>query len=262
MRGQHAAMAALTRSTIPRALRLSRIAAVVFGVTLASATATATATATAADASLAPELALQLQHMASQSATAASTTVPGARVEVELGRIDPRLNLAPCARIEPYLPTGVRPLGRSRVGLRCIEGAVRWNVYLPVTVRLFAPAWVARQALAEGTVLQPAHLMQAEVDLAASADPAYTNAAPAIGRALARPLLAGQALRRSDLRARQFFQAGELVRVVAVGAGYAISVDAHAVSPGVEGQPARVRTESGRILSGMPTAGRRVEVTL
>lgn len=239
-----------------RSSRQVRIAAAFFGLTLAAATTTA------AEANLAPELAQQLQHMASLSAFATGSTVPGARVEVELGRIDPRLNLAPCTRIEPYLPTGVRLLGRSRIGLRCIEGAVRWNVYMPVTVRLFAPAWVARQALPEGTVLQAAHLMQAEVDLAASADPAFTNAASAIGRALARPLPAGQALRRSDLRARQFFQAGDLVRVVAVGAGYAISVDALAVSPGVEGQPARVRTDSGRILNGMPTAQRRVEVTL
>ncbi len=259
MYGQHAAMAASTRFTPARMSCRLRMAMVLRSMATALC---AVAAAAQAEVSVAPELAQQLQHMASQSAAAATAAAPGARVEVELGRIDPRLKLAPCARIEPYLPTGARLLGRSRIGLRCVEGSVRWNVYLPVTVRLFAQAWVARQALPQGTVLQAAHLMQAEVDLAASADPAYTHAALAIGRALARPVQAGQAVRRSDLRARQFFQAGDLVRVVAVGAGYAISVDAQALGPGFEGQPARVRTESGRVLNGIPTALRRVEVVL
>src|SRR5512134_4162882 len=47
----------------------------------------------------------------------------GTRVEVEVGALDPRLKLGPCARITPYLPTGTRLWGRAQVGLRCDEGA-------------------------------------------------------------------------------------------------------------------------------------------
>src|ERR1700690_4642205 len=44
--------------------------------------------------------------------------VPGTpRVEVVLGQLDPRLHLAACARVEPYLPTGVRLWGKARIGL-------------------------------------------------------------------------------------------------------------------------------------------------
>ena len=52
------------------------------------------------------------------------------------------------------------------------------------------------------------------------------------------------------------------MRVVLTGAGYAISADAQALTPGLEGKPARVRTESGRILVGLPVAEHRLEVPL
>lgn len=227
------------------------------------ARAQAPAAAAGAAPAFAPELAQQLQRLASEGAGAtlgASDKPP--RIEVELGRLDPRLKLAPCQQIQPYLPTGSRPWGATRVGLRCVQGPTRWNVYLPVTVRLFAPALVAAAALPAGTVLQPQHLQLAEVDLAASADPALTRPPLALGRALARPLAAGATLRRGDLQARQFFAAGDRVRLVAVGAGYAVSADAQALGVGVEGRPVRVRVESGRILSGLPTADRRVELAL
>lgn len=221
--------------------------------------APATARADALDAGLAQ----QLQRLAADSAGAAMAQ-DGApmRVEVELGQLDPRLKLAPCEQIKPYLPTGTRPYGHTRIGLRCLQGPTRWNVYLPVTVKLFAPALVAATALPAGTVLAAQHLQRTEVDLAASPDPALTAAPLALGRTLARPLAAGDTLRRGDLKARQYFNAGDVVRIVAVGNGYAVSAEGQAMTPGVEGQPARVRVESGRILSGVPSGDRRVEIAL
>lgn len=59
------------------------------------------------------------------------------RVEVALGGADPRLKLAPCEKVQTYVPEGSRLWGKSRVGLRCEQGAVRWNVFVPVTVRVW-----------------------------------------------------------------------------------------------------------------------------
>ena len=61
---------------------------------------------------------------------------------------------------------------------------------------------------------------------------------------------------------RHWFAAGEVVTVVAVGAGFAVSAEGLALGPGLEGQLTRVRTESGRIVSGMPTGERRLEIAL
>jgi len=168
----------------------------------------------------------------------------------------------PCARVEPYLPAGVRLAGRTRIGLRCTQGATRWNVYLPLTVRILARSLVASTALPAGTVLRVHHLAEAEVDLAASPDPAIAQTDAALGRTLARPLAAGDALRQGDLKSRSWFAAGDLVHVVAVGPGFSVSAEGQALGPGLEGQPARVRTESGRIVTGMPVGERRIEVPL
>lgn len=185
-----------------------------------------------------------------------------ARLEVSAGAPDPRLRLAPCARIEPFLPAGAQPWGRTRVGLRCRDGAAAWSVTVPVTVKAFAPALVGAQALAAGTVIDDTLLASAEVDWAAAPTPPFAQAGALRGRTLARPLAAGQPLLAADLRARQWFAAGDTVRIDAIGAGFTISGEGVAQSPGIEGQPVRVRTETGRIVTGQPRGERRVEVTL
>ena len=245
------------------ALRTSAAAAATLLALGAAANPAAPGSSAAAAAGIDAAFAERLQRLATDSAQAVlAEGTPPVRIAVELGQLDPRLQLAPCAQIQPYLPAGARPLGRTRIGLRCVDGQARWNVFLPVTVKLFAQGVVTTAPLPAGTVLQGSHFMLAEVDLAERPDPAYTTIAPAIGRTLARPMAAGDTLRRNDLKPRQYFQAGDLVRVVAVGRGYAVSAEGQALNHGIEGQPARVRTESGRIITGVPTGGRRVEVAL
>ena len=204
-----------------------------------------------------------LQRIQALGEQAGAGLAPGVlRVAIEPGRLDPRLRLAPCERIEPYLPPGARAWGRSRVGLRCVQGPTAWNVYLPVTVKVFAPAWVAASALPAGSELQPDMLRQAEVDWAASATPPVADAAKLVGRLLARPLPAGAAVRLGDLKQRQWFAAGDTVRLVARGQGFSVSGEGQAMSPGVEGQTVRVRTETGRVLTGQAVGQHRVEVQL
>ena len=52
------------------------------------------------------------------------------------------------------------------------------------------------------------------------------------------------------------------VSIVAAGSGFSISAEGQAVTPGFEGQNARVRTEAGRVLVGRPVGERRIEVNL
>ncbi len=198
----------------------------------------------------------QIRQMAAQ----ASAGMPaGTRIEVEVGTLDPRLKLAACARITPYLPNGTRLWGRAQVGLRCVEGA-RWNVYLPVTVRVYAKAWTVNQPLAFNTVIRPEHLQQAEADIAAEPSPVIAQPQAAIGRALSRAIRPGQALREDDLKARQWFAAGDTVRIVSVGNGFSISAEGLALGPGIDGKSTKVRTEGGRVVTGRAVATRRVEV--
>ncbi len=202
------------------------------------------------------------QRVQSLAAEASQRAAPGLRVEVRIGQLDPRLKLAPCTTVQPYLPAGMKLWGHARIGLRCADAGVRWNVFLPITVDVFGPGLVAASALPAGAALTAADLKPATVNLSASPSAALAATELAIGRTLARPLQPGDALRDADLRARQWFAAGDNVRIVAGGSGWRIHGEGQALNPGLEGQQVRVRTESGRIVSGLATGERLVEVPL
>jgi flagellar basal body P-ring formation protein FlgA len=216
------------------------------------------ANADEAAAPLAAGLVEQVRSLASDKAAGTG----GTRVEVVVGALDPRLHLAPCEKIEPYLPPNVRLWGKSRIGLRCKEGRTAWNVYLPVTVRIWGRALVVPAGAAAGSVLRDADLDEAEVDLAEELTPTFLDRKLVAGRTLAQPLRPGQAVRQGHIKARQWFAAGETVKLVAAGDGFALEGAGQAITNGIEGQPARVRTESGHVVTGLPTGERRLELTL
>jgi flagella basal body P-ring formation protein FlgA len=185
------------------------------------------------------------------------------RVDVLTGRLDARLRLAPCEQVQTYLPGGSRLWGKTRVGLRCVKGVTPWNVYLPVTVNVYGPALVSTSALPTGHVLAASDFRQAEVNLAEDPmNPPLTDSPELLGRTLARPLAPGESLRQRSLKARQWFAAGDRVQVRVAGHGFAVAGAGEAVTAGMEGQPARVRTESGRVVSGMPVGMRLLEIAL
>ena len=191
----------------------------------------------------------------------ANASVP-LRMQVTLGSLDSRLRLASCARVEPYVPPGTRLWGKTRLGLRCLDGASRWNVFVPVTVKALGPAWVVRRDVAPGTQLGQADLMQTEVDWAAEASPIVPDAAHWLGQVAVRALTTGQALRQNMVRPPQVFQAGAQVRVLAQGTGFQISSDGQALSVGVVGQLAKIRMDNGRVMSGTVLDARTVKVEI
>ncbi len=105
-------------------------------------------------------------------------------------------------------------------------------------------------------------MQAATVNLSASRSAALGTAELAVGRIVSRPLSPGDTLRDSDLRARQWFAAGDQVRIVAGGPGWRIHGEGQALNPGLEGQTVRVRTDSGRIVSGLAAGDKLVEVPL
>jgi len=184
------------------------------------------------------------------------------RMEIVVGELDPRLRLSPCARVEPYLPPGARLWGRTRLGLRCTQGAVNWNVFLPVTVKAFGPAWVLVGNVAPGAPLTASDAMESEVDWAAENAPVMATPELWVGQVATRQLVAGQAIRQSMVRAPQLFRAGAQVKVVARGPGYAVSAAGQALTAAGAGETVRVRMDNGRIVSGLVSESGTIEVSL
>jgi flagellar basal body P-ring formation protein FlgA len=184
----------------------------------------------------------------------------GARVEIKIGTIDPRLALAQCERIEPYLPGGARLWGRAHVGMRCVDGTSRWNVFLPVEIKVYGPALVAARPLASGQPITPADIRLEEVEL--TREPAGVIADPALleAKVASRALQPGTVLRSDQFRSKSVIVMGDQVKVVFIGEGFTIASEGKALMAAADGQQVRIQMESGRVVSGTARDGRKVEL--
>lgn len=182
------------------------------------------------------------------------------RIEVEVGRLDPRLQLAPCEQAEPFVPRGTRLWGRSAIGVRCVAGA-SWSVLLPVQVRVYGNALITSAALPAGSAPGPADFRLEEVDLTRHPGTLIADPAELDGKVLARPVAAGQPLRQEVLRLPPVFAAGDPVRIVVHGEGFTIVGEGVAMAAAADGQRLRVRTENGRVVVGF-VRERAVEIRL
>lgn len=181
------------------------------------------------------------------------------RFDIQLLQPAARAELAPCARTEFFLPAGARAWGRVSVGVRCVQGAA-WTVMLPAVVRAWSPGLVALVPLAAGAAPGPQDVAEREVELTREPGAIVRDATALQGRVLSRAVGAGQPLRADMLRAPQVVQAGEPVHLRIAGTGFAITAGGQALVAAAEGQPVRVRTEFGRVLTGVAREGRYVDV--
>lgn len=182
------------------------------------------------------------------------------RFDVQLGTLN-AMTLGPCRRTEPFMAAGARLWGRSSLGLRCTDGAT-WSVLLPVTVRAWGPALVAANPLPAGASMGIDDVREQEVELTREPPGLLRDAARLQGLTLNRPVNPGQTLRLDMFRATLVVQAGDQVRLRINGTGFAVTASGQALTQAAEGQSLRVRTELGKVLTGVARAGRQVDVAL
>jgi len=204
---------------------------------------------------------ISARQWANESVVRQSSALP-LRMEVAVGQLDNRLKLAPCQRVEPYLPPGVQLWGQTRLGLRCVQGSAKWNVFLPLIVKAFGPAWVIKGTVASGAILVATDAMMVEVDWAENNSPIVASQADWLGKVATRQLTTGQPLRLDMVKAAQVFQSGTQVRVLAIGTGFEIASRGQALSAGVIGQSARVRLDNGQVLMGTVMDHQTVRIVL
>ena len=171
------------------------------------------------------------------------------RIEIRVGQLDTRVQLAPCASAEPFVPPGIKLWGRTQVGIRCTAGA-SWSVRLPVHIQVFAMVAIANTALSQGAALNASDVRLEEFDLTRENTPLVTDPTTLNGKQLTRSIAAGQPLRVDALRVPPTINAGDPVQIIVVGQGFSLTSDGVALTPGSEGQSLRVRTESGRVIAG------------
>ena len=187
------------------------------------------------------------------------TTGFAGRIEVTIGAPGSRLQLAPCANPQPFVPAGARLWGRTTLGVRCAEGAT-WQVFLPVHIKVFGQAPVAARPLNAGDSVSEADLRFEEIELTRYPAGAFADPGQLADKQLARPLSIGQPLLRESLRARPVLAPGDTVKLVYSGQGFSVSTQARTLSAALDGQSVRVVTEAGKTISGIARPNRVVEL--
>ena len=181
-------------------------------------------------------------------------------IDVVVGDVDPRLNLAACRRYEPFIPAGARLWGKVSLGVRCVEGA-QWSIYVPVQIKVFGPGLVASRPIARGQPLTVDDVRQERIEWTQWAAGVLVVAPDqADGRVATRGIQPGEPLRRDMLRAQPVFVAGEPIKVVYAGTGFSVNTEGKALTLGNDGQAAQAALSGGRVVTGVARPGKVLEV--
>lgn len=191
---------------------------------------------------------------------------------VQVGPLDPRVPVQPCAggyRFDyPFV-------NRDSVRVRCVKP--NWQLFVKVAFAnpgaVAAPAAagapskpatpaaeirqvvVAAANLSAGQVLQPQHLKMDPLEADKISRSHYVDVAGLEGQEVLRPIRAGDAIRTTDVRPALLVKKGEMV-LMTVGSPetFQISVKAEALQDGRLGEQIKLRNpESGRSLSAIVT---------
>jgi len=185
---------------------------------------------------------------------------PDLRAEITVGEIDPHVRLSPCEDAEAFLRPGARLWGRSFVGYRCLQHP-GWSISVPVTVRLFGQALVATQPIAALQAISASAVREQEVEVTREPGGVVAAAEQLEDHICTRSVEVGQPIPLNCLRSIPAVGQGDQVKLIGTGTGFTISTDATALATVAAGEVVRVRTESGRTLSGIARKGRVVEVS-
>lgn len=219
--------------------------------------------AQSAGSAITPITVESVQAWTQEEAQTQFASIKGARIQVQVGTINPRLSQAPCAQLQFSVVQGPgqgqRLWGRSAVMARCAPDS-GWFVRIPVTVRIWAPALVAARTVSALAPIRPEDVRSTEVELTREPQGVATEFVQIDGRVSMRMVNVGQPIALVALRAPQVVNQGDPVKVMGQGQGFAIATEAVAMGSALEGQSVRVRTESGRVLTGIARSGRIVEV--
>ena len=181
-------------------------------------------------------------------------------INISVGQVDNRLNLAACLAPQPFLPPGSKPWGKTTMGIRC-NAPVTWVIYLQANVKISAEYYVAARPLVQGQVIGPSDLNKVQGELTSLPVGVITNPEQAVGKTMQASIPSGSVLRMDALKSAPVVQQGQSVKVVSSGAGFQVATEGQALSNAADGQIARAKTNSGQTVSGIARVGGIIEIS-
>ena len=173
----------------------------------------------------------------------------GDKATFQLGRLNGRLTLPPCSKLEAMLANGNRLVGNTSVQVKCMKGA-NWSVNIPVAVTIQAQYWVATRPLAPNHEINETDIEQRSGDLSQLPPTVVMDYAAAVGHTLLSGVPAGGPLRTDQLRPPFVVKQNEFVKVLAHGEGFEVASEGKALGNANTGQTVSVKMASGAIVQG------------
>ncbi|MFZ6658173.1 flagellar basal body P-ring formation chaperone FlgA [Undibacterium sp. TJN19] len=199
-----------------------------------------------------------LRQLALDFLTQQAAAQPG-QVQVTVGEVDKRLNLAACDSPTPYLPPGSKPWGKITIVIKCVAPTA-WQIYLQANVQVTAEYYVATNPVVQGQVLTLADLTKVKGDISKLPAGVVTNPDQAVGKAMQVSIPSGSVLRVDAMKNPSVIQQGQSVRVISSGPGFQVMTDAIALNNASDGQVAKAKTSSGQTVSGLAKSGGIIEI--
>lgn len=197
-----------------------------------------------------------VQAQAARFLTAQTAGLPG-KVSVQVEA--PRAALPACAALDAFQTPGVRSIGKTTVGVRCLAPQ-RWTAYLAAQVSVIGQYVVTRGPLRAQQVVGADDLALREGDLGSLPADVATDADALIGYRAVSGIAAGAPLRASLLRPPLVVQQGQPTRLVMTGPGFTVQSEGQAMANASRGERVRVKTRSGQIVSGVAHDGQQVMI--
>lgn len=186
--------------------------------------------------------------------------------EIAIGLANIPGHLAACTDIGAFLPTSTVVWGKIHVGLRCMQPGVKWRVFVPIIVKISGPALVTTHPVHAGELLSLEDMQLKTIELSQYplmlARQFPTQVQLLKNQLLQRSLATGQPLRQEYVRAPTIISAGDHVRILMRGSGFAVGTHGKALQSASADQPIRVLIENGRVLTGVARPNHQIEVSL
>lgn len=198
----------------------------------------------------------QIKNVVAAFVQQQTAALPG-KVSYKINEIDQRITLSECARLEAFLPSGSQLMGKTAIGVRCNE-ANGWSIFVPVQIRISLNLLVSARPLPLGHTLQKEDIASQTIET--SRTDGFTDPKQAVGKVLRYNIAAGQVLREDMLRLPYSVTQGQVVQLAVQGSGFSIRSEGVALSNASEGQTVQIRTNLGRVISGVARAGGVVEI--
>jgi flagella basal body P-ring formation protein FlgA len=198
----------------------------------------------------------QIKNVAASFVEQQSAALPG-KVTYKVNEIDQRIALPACAKLEAFLPAGSQFIGRTSIGVRCLEKN-GWSIFVPVQIKVSFNLLVSARQLPMGHILQEQDLTIQTTEV--SQTEGITDIKQALGKVLRYSITSGQVLREDMLRLPFSVTQGQIVPLIVQSDGFSIRSEGSALGNASAGQTVHVRIGSGRVIGGVARANGVVEI--